>query len=898
MYQAFTRAIFYVLFALIYTNINAQNGQYDLRFNVNDCDENKLYVDVEIKASSTATEFALSDQNYRFSFNRAAVANPTIEEELTISGVVPVGNDIALYSAHDMNGSSDTIVSLNIELLSSTGYNLPTDVWTSVGRLDFDIVDVTACVELTWHTIGIFPSIYIGEIVTTDNIRKADVGTIENLNYCLSDCVVTTAPPVANNDNIVVNAGTSGAFNVLSNDLAPSGASLNTPTVSTNIPASEGVLTNAGNGAFTFMPAAGFTGAVTPIDYEVCASNGLCAQATIFIIITGSAPTANDDNVTISAGTSGAFNVLSNDIAPSGANLNTPTILTSVPASEGVLTNIINGALTFMPAGGFTGNVSPINYEVCASNGLCAQATIFITVTGTAPTANDDNVTIIAGTSGTFNILNNDTPAPGSVIDAIILLTPPLASEGTLTIDSNTGLTTFTPTTDFIGTVAPIIYQICGTNGLCDQATIFITISPPPVANIAGTIYGKDGTTPLKDLDMTLSGDETSTYTVGTDGAYNFDVANGGDYTITPNKGGDIRNGVTSVDLAIAQGHIINLLDLGSPYDIIAMDVNQSCNLTSVDLAITQGVILRILDEFPEGKSWKFIPADLTFPDINTPCNYDQFLNYENITSDIAKQDFIGVKIGDVNGSYNPSGFVASAPMSIHIADRVAAPGTLINVPVSASDITNILTWQLTHSWNMDMLEFEGVEAVHEDLADGLLFSEHAIDAGKLTSLWLNPKNLSITVEEKAVLYELKFRVIGEAGTNTSISANSSITPMVAYKPNFEEIEIFSDNGLLEIQALTDIVEAQEQSNVLSFKNTPNPFHNKTNIYFELQHSSDINLLIYNILGKKVAQFEGRYGAGKHRIEWNNTQGYPAGVYTCELQSEHQREVIKMLISN
>jgi len=990
MYQpfSFAKELITCCLLLFAFQIAAQNGQYDLRFNLNDCDENRIFIDIEIKASNTETTFILGDQNYRFSYTRNTITNPFISEELEISGTILVDNNIVLYSPHDLNGSQDTIVSYNFELLSNVGYELSADEWVKVGRLGFDIIDPTACLSFTWHTPNFFPPVYVSETTSDFDFQIANMGTLKNLNICLSECNEPVSP-LANDDNISIDAGSESVFNILGNDTAPTGASFETVTLLNNIPTSQGIISVNNFGLTTFIPTTGFVGNVTPINYEVCADNGLCDQAAIYITVEGEAPTANDDNVNV-ASLGGVFNILTNDIIPTGQSVENLTITTNLPASEGTITVTNNGLTNFTPAIGFSGNVSPISYEVCVDNGLCDQAVIYISIQATPPTANDDNVNINAGTSGSFNILANDntsagsnfqtiellnaipssegilttnnsglasfTPAVGFVgnvspvtyevctdngfcdqaniyitvvgefpvanddnvtvnantqgvfnilandaapsaasLETVTILTTIPAAEGVLTIN-NSGLTSFTPTADFSGNVTPIDYEICASNGLCNEATIFINVLPPPAVDIIGTIYGKDGTTALTKVDIVLSGDANDALTTTT-GAYNFEVPTNGNYTITPTKTSSITNGVTAIDLAISQGHILGLFELGSVYDVIAMDVNQSCTLSAIDLSITQAVILGLLDEFPEGKSWKFVPANIQFPNLDTPCDYEQFLSYENLNTNLTGQNFIGMKIGDVNNSYNPTGgFTSNAPMLFSIANALASPDEIIQIPVSVSQATDIMTWQLTHTWDADVLEFQGIEMINEALTDGIALGEQATTEGQLTSMWLHPENLSTTFDEATPVYYLTFKVIGQTGTSTQISINSDITPTIAYNADFEEINIISTDGLLEIQAVTDVDDISSENNVLLFENIPNPFNENTTIHFELPQAGEANILIYNILGKQIKHFNQYYEQGAHRLDWNDAAQFPAGIYTCELQFEQHIQTIKLLL--
>jgi len=218
-----------------------------------------------------------------------------------------------------------------------------------------------------------------------------------------------------------VDAGSSSTFNILANDNAPVGTNFQTVALLNTIPASQGTITTNNSGLTTFIPAVGFVGNVNPITYQVCADNGLCDQAIISIIVQGEAPIANDDNIVV-LGAGGVFNILANDAIPTGQIVESLTILTNLPASQGTITVDNNGLVNFTPATGFSGNINPISYELCADNGLCDEAIIYIEVQASPPTANDDNVTISAGSAGTFNILANDNAPAGSDFQTVAFL--------------------------------------------------------------------------------------------------------------------------------------------------------------------------------------------------------------------------------------------------------------------------------------------------------------------------------------------------------------------------------------------------------------------------------------------------------------------------------------------
>lgn len=159
-----------LLILLLVVNFSFAQGDFDLRFNLHevDCANMKLYVDIEIKATSNSSTFYLSEQNYRFTFNTDVLANPTIAQELTVSGNA-VSN--TFYSPHTLTGSKGSVVSYNVELASGEGYHVTDGAWTSIGRLAFDILDIESSVKFQWNDYTSFPPTFVGEVIQFDRHR-------------------------------------------------------------------------------------------------------------------------------------------------------------------------------------------------------------------------------------------------------------------------------------------------------------------------------------------------------------------------------------------------------------------------------------------------------------------------------------------------------------------------------------------------------------------------------------------------------------------------------------------------------------------------------------------------------------------------------------------------------
>lgn len=171
-------------------------GQYDVRLVEEqsiDCDNNVLYVDIELRASSLSTPYRLADQNYRFTYDLAVLSNPRLEQELDISGFI-VGSDGngSFYGAHTLTGTLGEVISYNVELAGGTGYLMDT-TWLSIGRMAFDIIDPTGCINLDWIDESSFPPTYVGEI-DNGNLFKADEGVYGSFSGCVDDLCAEDCP--------------------------------------------------------------------------------------------------------------------------------------------------------------------------------------------------------------------------------------------------------------------------------------------------------------------------------------------------------------------------------------------------------------------------------------------------------------------------------------------------------------------------------------------------------------------------------------------------------------------------------------------------------------------------------------------------------------------------------
>jgi hypothetical protein len=275
-------------------------------------------------------------------------------------------------------------------------------------------------------------------------------------------------PPVASPDSVVTSEDTPVTSDLLANDSDPDGDPLDVANLS-NPP--HGSVVDSGGGTVTYTPEPGHEGGDS-FTYEACDPDGLCDQATVSITVTAvnHAPDASGDSASTSEEDSVTVDVLANDSDPDGDSLSVSNL--SNP-SNGSVANNGNGTVTYTPDGGFAGSDS-FTYDACDSGGLCDQATVSITVNAVndAPDAGGDSATTAIDTPVTVDVLANDSDPDGDSLSVSSLSDPPNGSVA----NNGDGTVTYTPDPGFVGDDS-FTYDSCDPGGLCDQATVTITVT-------------------------------------------------------------------------------------------------------------------------------------------------------------------------------------------------------------------------------------------------------------------------------------------------------------------------------------------------------------------------------------------------------------------------------------
>ncbi len=253
---------------------------------------------------------------------------------------------------------------------------------------------------------------------------------------------------------------------------------------------SNGALTLATDGSFSYVPNANFFGSDS-FSYRIFDGKGGSAQATVTLAINSinDAPIANDDTIQTIIDNAIEINVLANDTDAENQAL-TVTAVTLLDAATGAISALNNNLFTYTPTTGFEGTAQ-IDYTISDTDGAVGSAKVIISVTpnNSAPVGVDDSYTLNEDELLSVNGINhplliaNDTDVNNDVLSVNVTPISP-TSNGTLVLAA-AGTFDYQPNSNFFGQDS-FTYEVFDGQGAAGTATVTLTVlsvNDNPVAN-------------------------------------------------------------------------------------------------------------------------------------------------------------------------------------------------------------------------------------------------------------------------------------------------------------------------------------------------------------------------------------------------------------------------------
>lgn len=450
-------------------------------------------------------------------------------------------------------------------------------------------------------------------------------------------------------------------------------------------------------------------------------------------------------------------------------------------------------------------------------------------------------------------------------------------------------------TCDSIGRRIVRIY-VNAPNGTQAYCTSFIDIEdnkgycPPGSGNVdEGTIAGRiytDAGNNIMDVHVDLQGggvDDMSDI----DGYYDFsNMPFGGAYTVVPDKTDHYLNGITANDLSVMRRHILDINELNSPYKHYAADVNNDGVINAGDIVILKKLLLGYIDELPGGVSWKFFDANCRFvtdDPLSENCAEDYYIpSFDNNMN----VDFVGVKIGDLDGdvevNLNDAQDRGNRELSLVVTDQRLEAGQTYSIPVRLENGKTIHALQLTYNVDPGSAIINGMNGV--GMSDALFNLDYA-DRGRIAQVWADPMDQSFDHQD---IVTLTITATKSAMLSEVLSVSNDLTMALG----------FNDEGKMNVDL--KFVNASDESNEVAafelFQNRPNPFNDETYIAFNLPKDGQIVLTVTDATGKHIYRHQGMYSAGLNEITIQKSELNATGVMYYRLDSGENSATKKMIM--
>jgi len=411
------------------------------------------------------------------------------------------------------------------------------------------------------------------------------------------------------------------------------------------------------------------------------------------------------------------------------------------------------------------------------------------------------------------------------------------------------------------GTVGGPNWDFCETylyitdsEGLCSQ----------PVQNpmMAGLI-SRENSDAVEAVEVSLSGQMSTMMMTSASGTYQFDdLPMGDDYTVTPSRDDDHRNGVSTFDLILIQQHLLGVSPLTSPYKMIAADVNNTGSITTLDMIQIQQLILGITTEFANNTSWRFVEEDFYFPVPNNPwfTPFPEAITVNNLSTDNMSNDFIAIKVGDVNNSAQTTALGAGTDVEnrslaetfyLQTANQDLQAGTTIEVPFYMSADDRVNGYQFTMEFDPSALRLQDVVYGRADKHTLGLYD--ATD-GVITASWYE-QAWDGQSQERDEMFRLVFEVQPSATAQ-------QLSDLLRLSSRYTVAEAYGTDGTLKNVGLSFGELLAAQPPFVLYQNRPNPFQDQTVIGFELPKAGMAQLSIYDLSGRLLRLYEGDFAKG------------------------------------
>ncbi|MCB0686052.1 MAG: T9SS type A sorting domain-containing protein, partial [Saprospiraceae bacterium] len=397
--------------------------------------------------------------------------------------------------------------------------------------------------------------------------------------------------------------------------------------------------------------------------------------------------------------------------------------------------------------------------------------------------------------------------------------------------------------------------------------------------SISGKVYVEHGK-PMREVLIDLSGDLSGDMLTDNEGTYSLkEIPSGTNITLTPKKMGSFRDGINVLDLAKVKRYNRSRQREGltNPYQVLAANVVRDLDdnkITVADESEIQRLILFDIDRFSEYDSpWLFVASDFKFSNDQEPSSqpWPDNRTYNELKSSITTADFVGFKIGDVDGSA-----VYGQKNSRNIEDVVKIKYDLLDLGSGSYNLRIIATDNFNFNgvqFGLDVqnpIEVIDIRSNYMDYLTTDNIGQKMVKNGQLLFIWADEDGKNLHLDKGEILFDLKFT--SDHIMNPDIFLRSTIIDNIAVNEIEEKFQI-------EIQPVT------KESAFKVRPLWPNPFTSEASLLVEINNNDFVRFQVFDPIGQCLIDKQISLHKGKNILKLQSHELRGEGLYYYHLSS-------------
>jgi len=244
--------------------------------------------------------------------------------------------------------------------------------------------------------------------------------------------------------------------------------------------------------------------------------------------------------------------------------------------------------------------------------------------------------------------------------------------------------------------------------------------------------------------------------------------------------------------------------------------------------------------------------------------------------------------------------------------DRLDNGNTLINTGASGHiievDEESNIVWDISFNYNnqlMRLIRSQRIPGLYP-IAFNVFFKnyqkplishvDNAIEIILSNLGWMDNIFIVELLQENNQIYMDSLFIENKTELNRKITFPITINDTLPYFLNVYPINAHSKMKTFELVFNDTIQDVYIPEDINIYSVFPNPFNANVNIKYSIPEDGDVDLDIYNVLGKHIDKIKyENQSKGKHRINWNLNQ-LASGTYFLKLSSNNHSQIHKLML--